>query len=129
MPRLLPLVLLLVLALPARAQESDVRTVVDDPPELIGGLEGLAQQIEYPLRAKLAGIEGRVFVQFVVEKDGSVTEAEIVKGVEGGGLNEEALRVVRAARFTPGRHESEPVRVRFALPIVFALPDAEPAGQ
>jgi protein TonB len=118
--RLLPLVLVALAALPAQAQVSDVFNVVDDPPQLIGGLEGLAQQVQYPEAAKAAGTEGTVVVQFVVSERGDVVDEEVVRSVSPE-LDAEALRVVRQARFEPGTHHGEPVKVQFALPIQFRL--------
>lgn len=125
--RFLPLALLVLLALPAQAQKpttdaqpADVYRVVDNPPQLIGGLEGLAQEIQYPAEAKAAGTEGRVFIQFVVDKQGHVTDEQVVRGVSPE-LDAEALRVVQQARFEPGSHEGRPVKVQFSLPILFKL--------
>jgi protein TonB len=133
--RFLPLALVVLLAIPAQAQKpetdahvkDEVYRVVDNSPELIGGLEGLAQQIQYPASAKEAGVDGRVFVQFVVDEQGGVINEKIVRGVSPG-LDAEALRVVRQARFEPGTHGGEPVKVRYTLPISFKL-DADRADR
>lgn len=121
--RLAFLLLLALTAVPAQAQQndtSDVYKVVDDPPILVGGLEGLQQEIRYPAEARAAGVEGRVFVQFVVDEQGDVIDEKIVRGVSPE-LDEEALRVVRQARFEPGTQRGEPVKVQFSLPIQFRL--------
>jgi len=66
-------------------------------------------------------IEGRVFVQFVVDKDGSITNVEVLKGI-GGGCDEEAVRVVKnAPKWNPGKQRGRPVRVKMVLPITFKL--------
>lgn len=117
--RLAPVLLILCAALPARAQDA-VFTLVDEMPQLIGGLEGLQQEIRYPESAKAEGIEGTVFVQFVVDETGDVIDEKIVRGVSPE-LDAEALRVVRQARFEPGTQRGEPVKVRFSLPIKFKL--------
>src|SRR5690606_31881901 len=79
--------------------DGDVFTVVEKQPEYEGGMQGfrrfLAHEIRYPLAARQAGIEGRVEVQFVVEKDGSLSEVKAVKGI-GAGCDEEAVRVVKS---------------------------------
>jgi len=126
--RFLPLALIALLAVPAQAQKpstdvhakGETHRVVDDPPQLIGGLEGLAQQIQYPASAKEAGVEGRVFVQFVVDERGNVVNEQIIRGVSPE-TDAEALRVVRLARFEPGTQRGEPVKVQFTLPISFKL--------
>ena len=112
----------LLVALPAQAQteRNDVYKVVDNPPELIGGLDGLAERIVYPEAAKEAGLEGTVFVQFVVDERGDVQDARVIRG-SSPELEAEALRVVRTAEFRPGMHQGEPAKVMFALPIKFQL--------
>lgn len=81
--------------------------------ELIGGIEGLVAQIAYPAEARRSGIEGRVRVELTVLPDGSVDEAFVVEGL-GHGLDEEALRVVRLARFV--NHKEEPWPIRITIP-------------
>lgn len=93
---------------------------IEQMPRLIGGIEGLQRQIRYPERCRMLGLEGRVFVQFVVEKDGTVTDASVVRGI-GGGCDAAALEAIRAARFTPGHQRGRPVRVRMSLPATFRL--------
>ncbi|TVQ67769.1 MAG: TonB family protein [Balneolaceae bacterium] len=101
-------------------EEQDFFSVVEQMPELIGGLAQLQREIRYPEMARRAGIEGRVFVQFIVNEEGEVEHPRVVRGI-GGGADEEALRVVRQARFTPGFQRGRPVRVQYALPIFFRL--------
>ena len=105
-------------------ETEDFFVVVEEMPQLIGGLESLARQIQYPEMARRAGIEGRVFVQFIVDESGEVVHPRVIRGI-GGGADEEALRVVRQARFTPGMQRGQPVRVQYALPIFFRLPGSE----
>lgn len=102
------------------AEASDVFVVVEQMPELIGGLSGIQRAIEYPELAKKAGIEGRVFIQFIVDTCGCVQDAQVARGI-GAGCDEEALRVVREARFKPGLQRGKPVKVKMSLPIVFKL--------
>ncbi len=94
--------------------------VVESTPELIGGLRALSSQINYPEIARKAGIEGRVFVSFVVDEQGNVESPEVVRGI-GGGCDEEALRVAQLAKFVPEQQEGEPVRRRITIPIQFKL--------
>lgn len=109
-------------------ETEDFFVVVEEMPQLIGGLESLARQIQYPEMARRAGIEGRVFVQFIVDEEGEVVHPRVIRGI-GGGADEEALRVVRQARFTPGIQRGQPVRVQFALPIIFRLPSSESGSE
>jgi periplasmic protein TonB len=100
--------------------EEDFFVVVEQMPELIGGLSQLQRQVRYPEMARRAGIEGRVYVQFIVNERGEVEDPKVIRGI-GGGADEEALRVVSQARFTPGMQRGRPVRVQYMLPIFFRL--------
>ncbi len=114
-------------------EQEVIFTVVEEPPRFPGG-ESARQQfmkdnLEYPHEARQAGIQGTVFVSFVVEQDGSVSNVEVLRGV-GGGLDEEAVRVVRAMpNWIPGRQRGEDVRVQFNMPIRFRLSHDEAAGE
>lgn len=108
---------------PKSMEESDdeqVFVVVQTPPELIGGYRELQQIISYPEVARQAGIEGRVYVQFVVDEEGKVQQPRVVRGI-GGGCDKEAIRVISQARFKPGLQRGYPVKVRYSMPIVFQL--------
>jgi protein TonB len=81
----------------------------------------LAKNLRYPDRAREAGIQGRVVLQFVINEDGSITGLSVVRGI-GGGCDEEALRVVSTMpAWKPGLQNGSPVRISFTLPIVFKL--------
>ncbi len=85
----------------------------------------LSANIKYPVEAKDQGIEGRVYINFIVEKDGSVDSAWVLRGI-GGGCDEEALRVVREMPdWTPGYQHGEAVRVSYNLPVKFSLDKSE----
>jgi periplasmic protein TonB len=100
--------------------EEDFFVVVENMPELIGGLAELQSRIRYPEMARRAGIEGRVYVQFIVNERGEVEDPRVIRGI-GGGCDEEAIRAVSQARFKPGMQRGRPVRVQYSLPIVFRL--------
>ena len=105
----------------------EVFVVVEQQPEFPGGNEALLQYLadntEYPAIAKEHGIQGRVIVSFVVEKDGSIVEAAIERGVDPS-IDKEALRVIEAMpHWKPGKQRGQEVRVRFTLPVDFKLPD------
>ena len=92
-------------------------------PEYPGGMsamvEFLSKNVKYPKDAAKQKVEGRVLVWFVVETDGSLTDVKVAKKVFPS-LDAEAVRVVKTMpKWTPGKHNDQPVRVRFALPIVF----------
>jgi protein TonB len=99
--------------------------VVEETAAPLGGLsafyEFVKSNMKYPAPAKRMDIEGRVFVQFIVEKDGSITDVQTVKGI-GGGCDEEAVRVVQSSpKWKPAKQRGRPVRQRMVLPITFIL--------
>ncbi|MCK9168078.1 MAG: energy transducer TonB [Bacteroidales bacterium] len=105
--------------------EEEIFLVVENQPEFPGGeaarLKYLSENIEYPQMAKESGIQGIVFVTFVVEPNGSISNVAILRGI-GGGCDEEAVRVVQnMPSWKPGKQRGRPVRVRFNMPIKFTL--------
>lgn len=104
--------------------DEDFFVVVEEMPQLIGGLASIQSKVNYPEMAKRAGIEGRVTVQFIVNKSGDVEDPKIIRGV-GGGTDEEALRVIKEAKFTAGVQRGRTVRVQYTLPIIFKLSDSD----
>lgn len=104
-------------------EEPEIFVVVEEMPKLIGGMEHLQELITYPELAVKAGIEGLVIVTFVVERDGSTSDAEVLKSA-GDLLDQEALEAVSKLEFTPGRQRGKPVRVRFSLPVRFRIKGA-----
>ena len=109
----------------SRAAEGEVFQVVEEMPEFPGGMgecmKWLGQNIKYPADAKEKGVQGRVIVQFVVEKDGTIVNAKVVRGVDPD-LDAEALRVVnQSPKWKPGKQKGEAVRVKYTLPIMFRL--------
>jgi len=102
--------------------ENGVFTTVDQPPQVKGGLRSLTEDATYPQSARDMGLEGRVYVQAVVNPDGSVRDAEIVRGL-GDALDQEALRVVENAEFTPGTYNGEAVPARKTVWIQFQIQD------
>ena len=94
-------------------------------PQYPGGnaelLRYVAHHIRYPALALRNGIEGRVYVKFVVDETGRVIDLNVVKGI-GGGCDEEAVRVLRTlSRFEPGRQNGRAVKVYFNVPIAFMI--------
>lgn len=101
-------------------EEEEFFVLVEQMPELIGGLQSLQKEIKYPELAIRANIEGRVYVRFIVNEKGEVESPEVIRGI-GGGCDEEALRVVKMAKFKPGLQRGRPVRVQYNLPVIFRL--------
>jgi TonB family protein len=113
------------------AQENKTEKVVknfeelDEEPSFPGGTDSLyaflARNIKYPTDAKEKGIEGRVYVSFIVETDGTFSNVKILRDI-GGGCGEEVLRVLmKMPKWTPGRVGEKKVRVMFNLPVTFSL--------
>jgi len=105
--------------------EEEIFTVVESAPEFPGGeaafYEFLRKNVKYPDMAKAAGISGKVYITFVVEKDGSITDVRLLRGI-GGGCDEEALRVIsNMPSWKPGLQRNHPVRVQFVVDIKFIL--------
>jgi protein TonB len=107
------------------AKEEEVFVVVEEMPEFPGGVialrQYLATAVKYPVVAQENGIQGKVYVNFVVNKDGTVSNAKIARGVDPS-LDAEALRVVSTLpKWKPGKQRGAPVRVSYTVPISFKL--------
>lgn len=105
--------------------EDEIFTIVEKMPEFPGGIKALfdylGKNLKYPAMAKDAKIQGKVYVTFVVGKDGSVGDVRVLRGI-GGGCDEEAIRVVKnMPKWEPGRQRNKTVRVQYNLPINFIL--------
>jgi protein TonB len=105
--------------------EKTIFQVVEDMPHFKGGevalMKYLSAHIQYPEMAKEIGVQGTVFVKFVVEPDGSIDQVEIIRGI-GGGCDKEAMRVVKSMpKWVPGKQRGKPVRVFFNIPVKFIL--------
>jgi TonB family protein len=103
----------------------DVFTKVDVVPEFSGGIElfyrFLARNVRYPAKARENDVQGRVIVQFIVERDGTLNDIKIAKGI-GSGCDEEAKRVIElSSPWVPGSSNGKPVRVAYSVPISFTL--------
>ena len=83
--------------------------------------EFVGKKLKYPAQARRMGIEGKVFVEFVIERDGTITDVKAIKGI-GAGCDEEAVRVLQTApKWKPGKQRGKPVRQRMVFPIAFKL--------
>ena len=105
--------------------EQEIFQIVEEMPAFPGGekalLEYVFKNIKYPQIARETGIQGRVFVGFVVEPDGSVSNVKILRGI-GGGCDEEAMRVIKSLpKWKPGKQRGKAVRVSYQIPVVFKL--------
>ncbi|MEA5062878.1 MAG: energy transducer TonB [Petrimonas sp.] len=103
----------------------EIFVVVEEQPEFPGGntamMKFLSDNIKYPVIAQENGIQGRVITNFVVERDGSITDVQVVRGVDPS-LDKEAIRVIQSMpKWKAGKQRGSAVRVRFTLPVVFRL--------
>ena len=106
-------------------EEDQIFQVVEEDASFPGGtaelMKYLHKNIKYPSICQEQGIQGRVIVQFVVEKDGSITDVQVIKAINPY-LDKEAVRVVSTMpKWSPGKQRGKPVRVRFTLPVTFRL--------
>ena len=105
--------------------EAEIFKVVEVMPEFPGGaakmMEYIQKNMKYPMMARESDIQGRVFVNFVVEPDGSISNVAVLRGI-GGGCAEEAVRVVQSMpKWNPGKQRGTAVRCAFTVPIIFKL--------
>ena len=105
--------------------EAEIFKVVEVMPEFPGGaakmMEYIQKNMKYPMMARESDIQGKVFVNFVVEPDGSISNVAVLRGI-GGGCDEEAVRVVQSMpKWNPGKQRGTAVRCAFTVPIIFKL--------
>lgn len=105
--------------------EAEIFIVVEEMPQFPGGdaklYEYIQKNLKYPMMARESDIQGRVFVNFVVEPDGSISKVNVMRGI-GGGCDEEAVRVIESMpKWKPGKQRGSAVRVSYTVPIIFKL--------
>jgi periplasmic protein TonB len=110
-----------------KPDDDKINTLVEIMPEYPGGQEALMKyfkkNIKYTKEARRKGVEGRVLISFIVDKDGSIDSARVIKGI-GYGCDEVALEAVKnMPLWKPGVQDGRNVRVHFTLPILFKMPD------
>lgn len=106
--------------------DEEVFVVVEEQAEFPGGMDSMyayiVKNLKYPEKAKAEGIEGRVFVSFIIEKDGSISNVKILRGI-GGGCDEAVVEMIKnMPKWKPAKQRGKPVRCQFNLPIKFELP-------
>jgi periplasmic protein TonB len=110
---------------PEEEEADQIFTIVEDNAAFPGGRQAyikyLKKNLKYPNQARRMGIEGKVYVQFIIDKKGKISEVKAVKGI-GAGCDEEAVRVIRnSPNWSPGKQRGRPVKQRMIIPIVFKL--------
>ena len=106
-------------------EAEEIFTLVEEQPTPVGGYEQfykyVSENLEYPARALRQGIEGKVFVQFVVDRNGRISDLRVIKGINEE-CNKEAIRVVsNAPNWNPGKQRGRPVKVRMVIPISYVI--------
>jgi protein TonB len=110
---------------PEEEVAEEIFTIVEHQPEPKGGYSAfyahIGKNLYYPIAARKSGVEGKVFIQFVVEPDGQISNVEVAKGI-GMGCDEAAVAALKSApRWKPGKQRGTPVRVRMIIPIIFKI--------
>ncbi len=110
---------------PEEEEVEQIFTIVEETASPKGGMASfysyVKDNIQYPAAARRLGIQGKVYVEFVIAKDGTLTDVHVVKGI-GAGCDEEAIRIVESAPpWNPGRQRGKPVKQRYTLPIIFKM--------
>ena len=110
---------------PEDEEADEVFYIVEEQAKPYGGMkafyEYFRKHVNYPPQARRMGIQGRVFVQFTVDKDGSLTDIKVSRGI-GAGCDEEALRILKNhPKWKPGKQRGRPVKVRMTIPVIFRL--------
>ena len=108
-----------------KPNEKGIYNIVEEPASFPGGmancLKFLSENVKYPEDCKKEGIQGRVIAQFIIDKDGSIKDVKIVRGVHPS-LDKEAIRVIEAMpKWTPGKVKGEPVKCQYTLPVAFKI--------
>lgn len=101
-------------------QEDPYLAFAEEMPTPIGGIESIYKKITYPEIARKAGLEGKVYMLVHVNENGGADDVKVVKGI-GGGCEEAAAKVLKEARYTPGKNKGVPVKVKLSLAITFKL--------
>jgi len=107
-------------AQPKIIDDENIFEAVEEMPAPIGGIKAIQEKLHFTEIAKRADIEGTVFIQAVIDKNGNVAEATVLKGL-GAGLDDVAMNAVKSTKFVPGKQRGRPVNVKIVIPIKFVL--------
>lgn len=99
---------------------TEVLAMAETMPEIIGGIQEVYKHIDYPRQAILGGVEGRVFVKFIVDENGNVKKPVVLRDI-GAGCGEAAVKGISKVKFKPAMNDGKPVSVYYTLPITFKI--------
>ena len=102
------------------AQADPYLAFAQQMPEPVGGFESIYKHITYPNIAKESGISGKVYLLLYINEKGGVDDVKVLKGI-GGGCDEAAVAGVKEVKFSPGKNNGQPVKVKLSIPITFKL--------
>jgi periplasmic protein TonB len=125
---ILPLILLVLTTINVFGQKKDTSEKSSNKylvkaevmPEPVGGISAIQKRVVYPEIARRAGIEGKVYVQALIDENGDVVKTKILKGI-GSGCDESAMKAVKETKFTPAKQEDRLVKVQVVVPVLFKL--------
>lgn len=114
------LLIYIFLTITILAQDDAYLTFAEVMPTPVGGIETIYKNIEYPGKAKKAGVQGKVYVLAYINEDGSVADVKVVKGI-GAGCDEAAVTAIKKVKFVPGKNNGAAVKIKFAVAINFSI--------
>ncbi|MAL16829.1 MAG: hypothetical protein CL670_08350 [Balneola sp.] len=102
------------------ADSTIIYDIVDEMPEIEGGVQEIYKHIDYPRGAMSAKVQGRVFIKFVVDENGEIKDPKIIKDI-GAGCGDAAVKGLKKVKFSPGKLNGKAVKVYYTLPINFQI--------
>ncbi len=102
-------------------ESAQIFVAYDEPPEPIGGFAAIQKNLVYPEIARKAGVEGRVYVQVIVDEKGNVVSANVTKSLGNNGCDEAAIAAIKSVKWRPAKQRDKPVKVSVGIPVVFKL--------
>ena len=103
------------------AGETPIFVAYDEPPEPIGGFAAIQGKLIYPEIARKAGVEGRVYINVLIDERGNVIDTKVLKSLGNNGCDEAAIAAIRAVKWKPAKQRDKPVKVWVGIPVVFKL--------
>jgi len=102
-------------------ESAQIFVAYDEPPEPIGGFAAIQRNLVYPEIARKAGVEGRVYVNVVIDRNGNVVDANVIKSLGNNGCDEAAIAAIKSVKWKPAKQRDKPVKVMVGIPVVFKL--------
>lgn len=102
-------------------ESATIFVAYDEPPAPIGGFTAIQKKLQYPEIARKAGVEGRVYVNVLIDQKGNVVDTKILKSLGNNGCDEAAVSAIKAVKWTPAKQRDKPVKVWVGIPVVFKL--------